>query len=46
VLAIEFNENLCVDAVARWSREDRTGVEFSTAVDIAVACAMPRLLAS
>ena len=46
VLAIEFNENLCVDAVARWSREDRTGVEFNTAVDIAVACAMPRLLAS
>ena len=45
-LSIEFSDNQNVSAVVRWSREDRMGVEFTSAIDIAAACALPRSLAS
>jgi diguanylate cyclase (GGDEF)-like protein len=45
-LAVEFNESLRADAVVRWSRDDRMGVEFIAAIDIASASAAPRSLAS
>jgi EAL domain-containing protein (putative c-di-GMP-specific phosphodiesterase class I) len=46
LMAIEFNESLSVNAVARWSREDRMGVEFTSSIDVAAARATPRSLAS
>jgi EAL domain-containing protein (putative c-di-GMP-specific phosphodiesterase class I) len=46
LMAIEFNEGLSVNAVVRWSRDDRMGVEFTGSIDIAAACSMPRSLAS
>ena len=45
-LSIEFSDSQNVSAVVRWSREDRMGVEFTSAIDIAAPCALPRSLAS
>jgi diguanylate cyclase (GGDEF)-like protein len=36
VFSIELTEYLSVKASARWSTEDRTGVEFATAVDLSL----------
>ena len=46
LLAIEFSGKRSVNAMARWSQEDRTGVEFIGPVDLAELRAMPRSLAS
>jgi len=44
---IELADNYFIDAVARWSKEDRMGVEFSEALDLSrLKTAAPRLLAS
>ena len=45
-LTVEFSDVHSVDAIVRWSRDDRMGVEFASAIDIAAACALPRSLAS
>jgi diguanylate cyclase (GGDEF)-like protein/PAS domain S-box-containing protein len=46
--AVELAENLTVQATARWSKEDRMGVEFDAAIDLTMlrATAMPRAQAS
>ena len=45
-LVVEFSDSQSADAVVRWSRDDRMGVEFASAIDIATTCALPRSLAS
>ena len=45
LLAIEFNDSHSVNAVARWSRENRTGVEFADTIDLAALRTAPRSLA-
>ncbi len=44
--AIEFADNHMVNATSRWSKDDRMGVEFSSAVDIAALRNAPRSMAS
>ena len=44
--AIEFADNHLVNATSRWSKDDRMGVEFSSAVDIASLRNVPRSMAS
>ncbi|MEJ7928038.1 EAL domain-containing protein [Sphingobium sp. AN641] len=48
LFAIEFADNLTVNATARWSHEDRMGIEFATAVDLAQlrGVTMPKAIAS
>ncbi|WP_340265834.1 EAL domain-containing protein [Sphingobium mellinum] len=46
LLAVEFCDNQTVNAMTRWSRDDRIGVEFTSAVDLAAVRAVPRSLAS
>ncbi|WP_375197994.1 EAL domain-containing protein [Sphingobium sp.] len=46
LFAIELGDNQTVNAVARWSREDRMGVEFTQSVDLAGLRAAPRAMAS
>ncbi|SCW80122.1 diguanylate cyclase/phosphodiesterase with PAS/PAC sensor(s) [Sphingobium faniae] len=44
---IELADNYFIDAVARWSKDDRMGVEFCEAVDLnRLKAATPRLMAS
>jgi diguanylate cyclase (GGDEF)-like protein len=45
--SIELGENQFVNATARWSKDDRMGVEFAGAVDLArLRVPMPRAMAS
>jgi diguanylate cyclase (GGDEF)-like protein len=46
LFAIELGDSQTVNAVARWSREDRMGVEFTQSVDLARLRAPPRSMAS
>lgn len=47
LFAIELGDNHVVNATARWSRDDRMGVEFAAAVDMArLRGPSPRALAS
>ncbi|MEJ7934321.1 EAL domain-containing protein [Sphingobium sp. AN558] len=46
LFAIELSENQFVNVTARWSRDDRMGVEFAGAVDISKLRAAPKALAS
>ncbi|EQB05871.1 EAL domain-containing protein [Sphingobium indicum] len=46
LFTIELGDNQTVNAMARWSRGDRLGVEFVQAIDPATLRAMPRSMAS
>ncbi|WP_176592585.1 EAL domain-containing protein [Sphingobium sp. EM0848] len=46
LFAIDFSEGQTVNAVARWSKEDRMGVEFVQSIDLAQLGPAPRALAS
>ncbi|WP_242129065.1 EAL domain-containing protein [Sphingobium sp. Sx8-8] len=46
LFAIELGDSQTVNAVARWSKEDRMGVEFTQTVDMAKLRALPRSIAS
>jgi diguanylate cyclase (GGDEF)-like protein/PAS domain S-box-containing protein len=47
LFAIEFSEQDSVNAIARWSQEDRMGVEFTQSVDLVrLRTSPPRSLAS
>jgi len=46
LFAIELGDSQTVNAVARWLREDRMGVEFTQSVDLARLRAPPRSMAS
>jgi diguanylate cyclase (GGDEF)-like protein len=46
LFAIELGEGYFVNATARWSKDDRMGVEFAGTVDIAALRNAPRALAS
>ncbi|KKW92432.1 EAL domain-containing protein [Sphingobium chungbukense] len=46
LFAIELSENQIVNAVARWSKEDRMGVEFTHSINLSALRAAPRSLAS
>ena len=46
LVAVEFSDNQSVNAVARWSKDDRMGVEFTGAIDLASLRALPRSMAS
>ncbi|WHO39696.1 EAL domain-containing protein [Sphingobium sp. AP49] len=46
LFAIELSEGQTVNATARWSKEDRMGVEFAGAIDLAALRHAPRSLAS
>ena len=43
---IDLGDNQTVDAIARWSREDRLGVEFVQAINLSPPRAAPRSAAS
>ena len=45
-LTVQLSEAHSVEAVVRWAREDRVGVEFAAAIDPATLRIMPRSLAS
>ena len=46
LFAIELAEGQSVNATARWSKEDRVGVEFVGSIDLAALRSPPRALAS
>ncbi|WP_062792028.1 EAL domain-containing protein [Sphingobium chlorophenolicum] len=46
LFAIELGDNQTVNAIARWSRDDRLGVEFTEPVNLTDLHAKPRSLAS
>lgn len=48
MFAIELAEGQLVQAAARWSKDDRTGVEFDVSIDLTMLrpAALPRALAS
>jgi hypothetical protein len=46
LFAIELGEGHFINATARWSKDDRMGVEFAGSVDIAALRNAPRALAS
>ena len=46
LFAIEFSDSQLVNATARWSKDDRMGVEFAGAIDVATLRNPPRALAS
>ncbi|RJG52088.1 EAL domain-containing protein [Sphingobium terrigena] len=46
LFAIELGEGLFINATARWSKDDRMGVEFAGTVDIAALRNAPRAMAS
>ncbi|APL94728.1 MULTISPECIES: EAL domain-containing protein [Sphingobium] len=46
LFTIELGDNQTVNAMARWSRGDRLGVEFVQAIDPSTLRAMPRSMAS
>ena len=46
LLSVEFCDNQSINAVTRWSRDDRIGVEFASAIDLNAVRAVPRSLAS
>ncbi|AEG49444.1 diguanylate cyclase/phosphodiesterase with PAS/PAC sensor(s) [Sphingobium chlorophenolicum L-1] len=46
LFAIDLGNNQTVNAIARWSRDDRLGVEFTQPVNLTDLRAMPRSLAS
>ena len=45
-VTIDLGDNQAVDAIARWSREDRLGVEFVQAINLSPPRAAPRSAAS
>ena len=46
LFAIELADGQSVNATARWSKDDRIGVEFAGMIDIGALRAAPRALAS
>ena len=46
LFAIDLGDNQTVNAIARWSKEDRLGVEFTQSINLAGLRAAPRSLAS
>ncbi len=46
LFAIEFSDTLTVNAIAQWAQDDRTGVEFTGAIDLSALRPQPRSLAS
>ena len=46
LFAIELSDTQCVNATARWSKDDRMGVEFAGAVDVSTLRHPPRAMAS
>lgn len=46
LFAIELGDNQTVNAIARWSKEDRLGVEFTQSINLSSLRAAPRSMAS